>query len=132
VPAADRPQDERRPEDERSLEEDLTAWGKVLTIETRGRKTGRPRRAVVGFVAAADGTFLVAASDPSTAWVGNLIVEPTCAIELAGVRSDCRASQLGGPEAHSAVAALILKYGTPAERLGAGPAFRLTPLPAGG
>jgi deazaflavin-dependent oxidoreductase (nitroreductase family) len=123
VPGAD------RPEDVRALEADLNAWGKVLIIETHGRRTGRPRRAAIGFVAAADGTFLVAASDASTDWAGNLIAEPTCAVELAGVRTDCRASQLGGSEAHSTVAALILKYGTPAERLGAGPAFRLAPLP---
>jgi hypothetical protein len=32
---------------------------------------------------------------------------------------------LAGAEANAGIVALILKYGTPAERLGRGPAFRL-------
>jgi hypothetical protein len=35
------------------------------------------------------------------------------------------AEPLEGPEAHLVVRELILRYGTPAERLGTGPAFRL-------
>jgi hypothetical protein len=35
------------------------------------------------------------------------------------------ATRLEGAEAHRAVVELILRYGTPAERLGRGPAFRL-------
>jgi hypothetical protein len=35
------------------------------------------------------------------------------------------AEPLDGPERARAVRELILRYGTPAERLGAGPAFRL-------
>jgi hypothetical protein len=37
-----------------------------------------------------------------------------------------RAELLSDADAARAVAALILRYGTPAERLGRGPAFRLT------
>jgi hypothetical protein len=40
------------------------------------------------------------------------------------------ATRLEPAEANRAVVELILKYGTPAERLGRGPAFRLRP--AGG
>ena len=37
------------------MEDDLVAWGRVLRIETPGRVTGRPARAVVGFVEREDG-----------------------------------------------------------------------------
>lgn len=42
-----------------------------------------------------------------------------------------RAERLRGDAANRAVVALILKYGTPAERLGRGPAFRLRPVEPG-
>ncbi len=40
---------------ERSLEADLTRWGRVVRIETPGDASGRPRQATVGFVEAARG-----------------------------------------------------------------------------
>ena len=48
-------------------------------------------------------------------------------MRLEGTLRDCVAERLEGDDHHRAVVALILKYGTPAERLGAGPAFRLLP-----
>ena len=112
----------------RSLESDLAAWGKVIAIETLGRSSGRIRRATIGYVSEPDGSLLVAASDEATHWARNLIAEPRCTVERGGVRGDLKAARLEGPDAHAAVTALILKYGTPAERLGSGPAFRLAPL----
>ena len=38
------------------------------------------------------------------------------------------AEELPRPEAAAVVRDLILRYGTPAERLGRGPAFRLRPV----
>ena len=113
----------------RSLEDDLAAWGKVIAIETHGRSSGRIRRAIIGYVTESDGGLLVAASDDATHWARNLMAQPSCTVESEGVRSGYRAARLEGPDAHAAVAALILKYGTPAERLGGGPAFRLLPVP---
>jgi deazaflavin-dependent oxidoreductase (nitroreductase family) len=112
---------------QRDLEEDLTARGRTITLRTRGRQSGLPRRVTIGFVAQPDGSLLVAASRPETHWARNLAVDPRCTVELAGTRLDCVASPLQGDEANAAITALILRYGTPAERLGAGPAFRLVP-----
>lgn len=110
------------------MDEDLAAWGKVVILETKGRRSGEPRRAAVGYVADADGSLLVAAGGPDTHWALNLGADARCIVEREGVRTACRAEALDGPRRQAAVAALILKYGTPAERLGLGPAFRLAPV----
>jgi deazaflavin-dependent oxidoreductase (nitroreductase family) len=108
------------------MEDELAAWGKVITLETRGRRSGLPRRVAVGFIETPDG-LLVAAADDDTQWARNLAADERCHVELAGVRSERRAVALDDAGRDAAVAALILKYGTPSERLGSGPAFRLEP-----
>ena len=110
----------------RSMEADLVAWGRIISLETRGRRSGLPRRVSVGFIAEQGDDLVVAASDEHTHWAQNLIAEPRCWVELGGARSRRRAERLGDEERGASVNQLILKYGTPAERLGAGPAFRLT------
>lgn len=112
------------------FEADLVAWGRIITLETRGRVTGTPRRVSVGFVEEASGALLVAATSEMTQWARNLEAEPACAVERAGVRQRFEAVQLRGAEHDHAVGSLILKYGTPSEALGAGPAFRLEPIAA--
>lgn len=107
------------------MDEDLAAWGTVVMLETVGRHSGRPRRAAVGFVAEPEGSLLVAASQPETQWALNLTVDPGCVVEREGIRTPHRAELLDELARQAAVTALILKYGTPAERLGGGPAFRL-------
>jgi deazaflavin-dependent oxidoreductase (nitroreductase family) len=107
------------------MDEDLAAWGKVVVLETIGRRTGQRRRASIGFVTEPDGSLVVAASTPETQWAMNLLADGHCLVEHEGARLACRALLLDEPERRAAVAALILKYGTPAERLGMGPAFRL-------
>jgi deazaflavin-dependent oxidoreductase (nitroreductase family) len=109
------------------MADDLDDWGKVVILETRGRHTGRRRRAAVGYVGDADGSLVVAAADEQVHWALNLMAEPRCVVERHGARVEHRATVLDDAAHHAAVAALIVKYGTPAERLGAGPAFRLTP-----
>ena len=110
----------------RSMEADLVAWSKALRLETTGRRTGQPRRVTIGFVEQ-EGCLLVASASAATHWARNLQVEPRCRFELGGARGAYRAVELTHQEGDAAVAALILKYGTPAERLGDWLAFRLEP-----
>jgi deazaflavin-dependent oxidoreductase (nitroreductase family) len=114
------------PEAQGTLEADLAAWGKVIVLETTGRRSGQLRRVAIGYVQVDEG-WLVAASSEATGWARNLTTEPRCHVEHDGVRRACTARPLHGPERDAAIVGLILKYGTPAEQLGAGPAFRLEP-----
>lgn len=109
------------------IDDDLVSWGKVITLVTRGRMSGRPRPVALGFVEDRDGSLLVAAADDHAQWALNLLAEPRCRVERDGRSSACRAELLDMASHHATVAALILKYGTPAERQGGGPAFRLVP-----
>jgi deazaflavin-dependent oxidoreductase (nitroreductase family) len=109
------------------LGEDLAAWGKVILLTTRGRRTGLPRRTAVGFVEEPDGCLLVSAGGSGTHWARNLIADPRCEATRDGRSRAYRASELERDEHVAAVRSLILRYGTPAERLGEGPSFRLTP-----
>ncbi|HEY7590154.1 MAG TPA: nitroreductase family deazaflavin-dependent oxidoreductase [Candidatus Limnocylindrales bacterium] len=111
-----------------SIGDQLAGWGKVLVLETRGRITGRAARAAVGFVEEADGSLLVSASDPDANWALNLLAEPRCTVEVGERRYPARADPIDGADRARAVRELILRYGTPAETLGAGPAFRLVQL----
>jgi deazaflavin-dependent oxidoreductase (nitroreductase family) len=106
----------------------LAAWGKVARIQTRGRVTGAPAAAAVGYVEDTDGSLLVAAGSADADWARNLEADPACSVTIEGTTSKRLAEGLSGDEANRAVVELILKYGTPAERLGAGPSFRLLPI----
>ena len=112
------------------MEDDLVAWGRVLRIETRGRITGRPARAAVGFVEHRDGRLVVAAGSPNADWGLNLLHDRACRITIGDVEDPAEARPLEGAEHAAAVRDLILKYGTPAEGLGAGPSFELRRRPA--
>jgi deazaflavin-dependent oxidoreductase (nitroreductase family) len=105
----------------------LAAWGKVAIIETRGRTTGAPVVAAVGFVDGEGGSLLVAAGLPDADWARNLEADPHCRVTIEDRTTAMVATPLTDDEAGRLVVALILKYGTPAERLGRGPAFRLRP-----
>ena len=100
-------------------------WGTSIEITTRagsrvGRSgRGRLRRGARRFAARCR-------RRPDAAdWARNLEADPSCRVSVAGRSWDAVAEPLHGPSFAAAIAALILKYGTPAERLGAGPAFRL-------
>jgi deazaflavin-dependent oxidoreductase (nitroreductase family) len=110
-----------------TLDEQLVAWGRVVLLETRGRRTGRALRVAVGFVEEPDGSLLVAAGDPDADWARNLEAEPRCRVTIGERSWAAVAEPLDRGEAARTVAELILRYGTPAERLGRGPAFRLRP-----
>ena len=107
--------------------EQLAGWGKAALIETRGRVTGRPARAHVGFIEADDGSIVVAAGADAN-WAANLMAEPACRVTLESRSFDGMAEPLEGAAFAGAIRELILRYGTPAERLGSGPAFRIRPV----
>ena len=107
------------------LGEQLAGWGKVVTVETRGRVTGRPLEVAVGYLEEPDGTLLVAAGSADSDWARNLTVAPSARVRLGDQSWPATAEVVEGAEASRAVRELILKYGTPAERLGRGPVFRL-------
>jgi deazaflavin-dependent oxidoreductase (nitroreductase family) len=103
----------------------LAGWGKVAIIETTGRISGHPARAAVGYVDEPDGSLLVAAGDPDADWARNLEADPRCTVTIGERSWACAAELLEGPIRSAAIVELIVRYGTPAERLGNGPAFRL-------
>ncbi len=109
------------------LAEELAAWGKVAILETTGRVTGRRARAAVGYLDQEDGSLLVAAGSIDADWALNLEADPRCGVEIGDRRFRADAVELEADERNAAIAGLILRYGTPAERLGRGPAFRLVP-----
>jgi deazaflavin-dependent oxidoreductase (nitroreductase family) len=109
------------------VEADLVDAGRVVRIETRGRVTGRPATAVVGFVERPGGALVIAAGSPHADWALNLLADPGCRLTLAGRTWAAAATELKGAGHAAAVRDLILRYGTPAEGLGAGPAFELAP-----
>ena len=105
--------------------EQLAGWGKVVTVETRGRVTGRPVEVAVGYLETEDRSVVVAAGSAESDWARNLLEEPRCRVRLGEDVWAATAEVLEPTEAARAVRDLILKYGTPAERLGRGPVFRL-------
>jgi deazaflavin-dependent oxidoreductase (nitroreductase family) len=108
--------------------EQLASWGKVAMLETIGRKSGRPVQSAVGFIEESDGSILVAAGSETADWVLNLRANPQCTTTVGDRTTEYdKAVELEGDERSAAVVALILKYGTPAERLGRGPVFSLRP-----
>jgi deazaflavin-dependent oxidoreductase (nitroreductase family) len=113
------------------MEDQLVASGRFVRIEMRGRRSGQRRVVTVGFVDDVDGpagAVLVAAGGPGSAWARNLLDEPACRIRIEERDFDAVAEPLTAADHARAVRGLILRYGTPAERLGAGPTFRLRPV----
>ena len=106
--------------------EQLAGWGKVVTLETRGRISGKTSVAAVGYVEEPDGSLLVAAGSEDADWARNLLADQNVLVRLADDSWTATAEPLAGADAARAVRELILRYGTPAERLGRGPAFRIT------
>jgi deazaflavin-dependent oxidoreductase (nitroreductase family) len=115
---------------DRELGEQLAGWGKVATLETRGRRSGTTVRAAVGYVEEPDGSVLVAAGGPDTHWALNLFAEPSAVLWIGGRAVPVIAEPLEPADHVRAIRELVLKYGTPAESLGAGPSFRLRPVAA--
>ncbi len=81
----------------------------------------------VGFLEEPDGSLLVAAGDPDADWARNLEADPRCTVTIGERSCEAVAEALEAAEAARVVTGLILRYGTPSEGLGHGPAFRLRP-----
>jgi hypothetical protein len=75
----------------------------------------------------ADGSILVAANERA-AWALNLVADPNVQVEVGERRFAAVAEPLSPADHAATVRGLILRYGTPAERLGRGPSFRLRPV----
>ena len=110
--------------------EQLAGWGKAALIETRGRISGRVARAHVGFVDEPDGSIVVAAG-PGAQWAANLLADPACIVTIGERSFHGVAEPLAGAAFATTIRELILRYGTSAERLGSGPAFRIRPAQPG-
>jgi deazaflavin-dependent oxidoreductase (nitroreductase family) len=108
------------------MDDELVAAGRYARLETRGRRTGLLRAVTVGFVEAEDGSVVVA-SRPDSAWAANLLDDPRCRVTIGEATWAAVAEPLTGPDFAAAIRDSILRYGTPAEALGLGPAFRLSP-----
>jgi hypothetical protein len=87
--------------------------------------TARDVAVAVGYLEESDGSLLVAAGRPDADWAQNLQADPRCAITVGDRSWRAVAEPLDPGEAARAVTGLILRYGTPSEGLGRGPAFRL-------
>jgi deazaflavin-dependent oxidoreductase (nitroreductase family) len=96
-------------------------------LTTRGRRTGLARPVAVGYLDEPDGSILVAAGDRAQ-WALNVWADPRVAVEVGERRFDAIAEPLDATDHALTIRGLILRYGTPAERLGRGPTFRLRPL----
>jgi deazaflavin-dependent oxidoreductase (nitroreductase family) len=123
------PEDDRLASVREEMEAELVASGRFARIETRGTVSGLARSVTIGFVddESVPGAIFVAAGTPTTAWAANLLADPACRVELADRSFDAIAEPLEPAEHARAVRDLILRYGTPAERLGHGASFRLRP-----
>jgi deazaflavin-dependent oxidoreductase (nitroreductase family) len=107
----------------------LAGWGKVALLETRGRLSGRHVQTAVGYVESGDKALLVAAGEPDADWALNLLADPGCLVIIGDRAAAYQAVAIDDPaDRLAALRGLILKYGTPAERLGRGPVFRLVPV----
>jgi deazaflavin-dependent oxidoreductase (nitroreductase family) len=101
--------------------------GDVVVLEVPGRRTGLPRRTAVGYVREPGGSLLVAAAADHTQWARNLEAAGRCRATIGPTSGEYDVMRLPDDARGPVVVALILRYGTPAEGLGAGPAFRLVP-----
>ncbi len=108
--------------------ETLAEQGSVVRLTTICRISGRPTSTSVGFVEQPDGCLIIAAGSEGADWARNLAAHPTVVGAWGGREQRFRAEPLDGADFASAIRTLILRYGTPAEGLGSGPAFRLRPI----
>lgn len=110
------------------MEDELVGWGRVVRIETTGRKSARLIPVVVGYVERDGGAIVCAATSPDASWARNLEADPHCRVTIGDRSWVAEARPLEGREHAAAVRDLILRYGTPSEGLGSGPSFELTPV----
>ena len=110
-----------------ALDAELASDDRFARLRTRGRRSGEQRLVTVGFVIEPDGTILVAAGAPDSAWARNLLADPALTVSIGSRTYDAIAEALDDrdPRRGRAVRELILRYGTPSEGLGSGPIFTI-------
>lgn len=84
----------------------------LRVVETRGRRTGEPRRVPLAVVAHDGGHYLVSPVRDRD-WVENLLATPECALLSEGRREDRRAGEAGGEEAAAVVATYLAAMSVP-------------------
>ncbi|MDQ7804453.1 nitroreductase family deazaflavin-dependent oxidoreductase [Amycolatopsis sp. A133] len=84
----------------------------LRVVETRGRRTGAPRRVPLAVVARDGGHYLVSPVRDRD-WVENLLTTPECALLSGGRREERRAEPAGGEEAAAVVAAYLAAMSVP-------------------
>lgn len=100
--------------------------GYVGDLSTTGRRSGRPYSVTVGFVRDRDGSILIAAQRPGSAWAANLGSDPRCEFTVRGRARRYVARKLSDTEREAVIRRIRRRYaGDP--RYGPGPAFRLWP-----
>ena len=104
--------------------------GRYVRLEI-GSAPGPRRIVTVGFVEFGDGALLVAAGSPDARWAAAL-GDSGEAIVTTGTRQFRAFATIldeDDPDRGRTIRELILRYGTPSERLGQGHVFRLAPTP---
>lgn len=84
----------------------------LRVVETRGRRSGEPRRVPLAVVAR-DGAHYLVSPVRDRDWVENLLAAPECALLSGGRREERRAEPAGGPEAAEVVAAYLAAMSVP-------------------
>jgi len=102
--------------------------GRIGILGTTGAKTGKARKAPLGFVARPDGTLLVGSGSPENrGWTVNLKANPSCTFAIKGSEQWYRATLVGIEGREAALAELKTKMGSYAERAKWGDLFILEP-----
>ena len=99
--------------------------GYVGELMTTGRRSGKPRFAITGFVREGDGSLLVAAQATDSAWVNNLRSTQECEFRVQNRTDRFVAYELSGTERDTAIRRIRRRYFGDTRYL-AGAAFRLT------
>lgn len=113
------------------MDDDLVRSGRYARLEIRGRSSGEIRAVTVGYAEEPDGSLLIAAGAADADWARNLEAATDPVRVTIGERTfDATAEVIDDddPRRGAAIRELILRYGTPAERLG-GSVFVLRPAP---
>ncbi|SEC89351.1 deazaflavin-dependent oxidoreductase, nitroreductase family [Amycolatopsis tolypomycina] len=84
----------------------------LRVVETRGRRTGTPRRVPLAVIARHTRHYLVSPVRDRD-WVANLLATPECALLSAGRRDPRRAEPTVGEEAAAVVAAYLAAMRVP-------------------
>ena len=103
--------------------------GRIGILGTTGARTGKPRKAPLGFVARPDGTLLIGSGSPENrGWTVNLKANPSCTFAIKGMERRYLATLVQPQDREAALAELRAKMGSYAERAKWGDLFVLEPV----